>query len=136
MLIAPERKLPALQANLNPENRRFFDAAKEGKLLVGHCSGCGQFHFYPRTLCPHCFSDRTEWRAARGTGTLYTYTVFRRGVPIPFSNAYVTLDEGVTMLTCLVDCDLDALHIGQRVRVVFKTTEGGEVVPMFTTAQA
>jgi uncharacterized OB-fold protein len=43
----------------------------------------------------------------------------------------VTLDEGVTMMTNLVDCDLDAIRIGQRVRLVFKPSEGGPPVPMF-----
>jgi hypothetical protein len=57
-----------------------------------------------------------------------------RRAEIPYAIAYVTLDEGVTMLTNIVDCDLDTLRIGQRVRVVFKPTEGGPPVPMFTPA--
>ena len=44
----------------------------------------------------------------------------------------VTLAEGVSMMTNMVDCDLDALEIGQAVRVVFKPSEGGPPVPMFT----
>ena len=40
----------------------------------------------------------------------------------------------MTMLNNIVDCDLDALRIGQRVQVVFKPTEGGPPVPMFTPA--
>jgi uncharacterized OB-fold protein len=43
----------------------------------------------------------------------------------------VTLDEGVSMITNIVDCDLDAVRIGQKVRVVFKATDGGPPVPMF-----
>jgi uncharacterized OB-fold protein len=48
--------------------------------------------------------------------------------------AYVTLDEGVTMLTNITNCDLDTLKIGQRVKVVFKPTEDGNMLPMFTPA--
>jgi len=55
-----------------------------------------------------------------------------RRLPVPYALAYVTLDEGVTMMTNIVDCDLDAIRIGQRVKVVFKPTEGGPPVPMFT----
>ncbi|TDN57947.1 acyl-CoA-associated DUF35 OB-fold domain-containing protein [Paraburkholderia sp. BL10I2N1] len=51
-----------------------------------------------------------------------------------YALAYVTLDEGVTMLTNLVDCDPAALEIGQRVKLVFKPSEGGYPVPMFTPA--
>ena len=36
----------------------------------------------------------------------------RRGVPIPYAIAYVTREEGVTMLTNIVDCDLDAIRMG------------------------
>jgi hypothetical protein len=125
-----ERKIPP--PALNAESKPFFDAAAQGRLLLKRCAACGEFHHYPRAVCPHCFSDRTEWRAAEGTGTIYSYSVLRRGVPAPYCIAYVTLKEGVTMLTNIVDCDLDALHIGQNVRVVFKPTDGGPPVPMFT----
>jgi uncharacterized OB-fold protein len=49
-----------------------------------------------------------------------------------YTLAYVTLDEGVTVMTNLVDCDPAKVSIGQKVRVVFKPTEGGHAVPMFT----
>ena len=127
-----DRKIPA--PTVNPENKVFFDAAAEGKLLIKKCASCGEFHHYPRALCPHCFSDRTEWHDAKGTGTIYTYSVLRRGVPVSYCIAYVTLDEGVSMLTNIVDCDLDALRIGMKVKVVFKPTDGGPPVPMFPPA--
>jgi uncharacterized OB-fold protein len=38
------------------------------------------------------------------------------------------------MLTNIVDCDLDALAIGQRVKVTFKPSEEGAPVPVFTPA--
>jgi uncharacterized OB-fold protein len=58
-------------------------------------------------------------------------SITRRAGPIPYAIAYVTLDEGVTILTNLADCDLDSVRIGDRVEVVFKPTEGGPPVPMF-----
>ncbi len=64
---------------------------------------------------------------------VYSYSVMRRA-EIPYAIAYVTLDEGVTMMTNIVDCDLDQIRVGQRVRLVFKPTEGGPPVPAFTPA--
>ncbi|KPK56103.1 MAG: DNA-binding protein [Thiotrichales bacterium SG8_50] len=125
-----ERTITAPPAN--PENARYFEAAGKGVLLVGKCNDCGEYHFYPRVMCPHCFSDQTEWVSAKGSGTVYTYSTMRRGVPAPYTIAYVTLDEGVSMMTNIVDCDTDALRIGDRVRLVFKTAEDGTAVPMFT----
>jgi len=127
-----ERKIPA--PAVNPEVKPYFDAAAGGKLLVKFCTACGQYHHYPRAICPHCFSERTEWREAKGTGTVYTCSVLHRGVPVPYCIAYVTLEEGVSMLTNIVDCDLEAVHIGQKVKVVFKPTDSGPPVPMFTPA--
>jgi hypothetical protein len=127
-----ERKIPA--PAVNAENKPFFDAASQGKLLLKKCAACGAHHHYPRALCPHCFSERTEWVEARGGGTIYSYSVLRRGVPVPYCIAYVTLEEGVTLLTNIVDCDLDGVRIGQKVKVVFKPSDGGAPVPMFAPA--
>jgi uncharacterized protein len=70
---------------------------------------------------------------ASGQGTIYSYSVFRRA-PIPYAIAYVTLAEGPTMMTNIVDCDLDTIRIGQAVRLAFKPTDGGPPVPMFAPA--
>ena len=127
-----ERKIPAPEPN--PETRPFWDAAALGRLMIGTCRSCGKPHYYPRAICPLCGSDATELVQASGRGAIYSYSVMRR-VPVPFALAYVRLDEGVTMLTNIVDCDLDAIRIGQRVRVVFKVSEGGPPVPMFAPAE-
>jgi uncharacterized protein len=128
---ARERTIPA--PPVHPETKPFWDAAAQGTLLVKRCTVCGEAHHYPRPSCPFCGSERTEWQEVSGRGTIYSYSVFRRA-PIPYAIAYVTLAEGPTMMTNIVDCDLDAIRIGQAVRVAFKPTEGGPPVPMFTPA--
>jgi len=71
-----------------------------------------------------------EWRAGSGKGTIYTFSPMRR-VEEPYVIAHVTLAEGPTMLTNIVDCDTDKLAIGQSVTIVFQETENGPPVPMF-----
>ncbi len=124
-----QRKIQAPQPN--PETKAFWDAAAEGKLMIGKCNACGERHYYPRALCPFCFSPRTELQRASGSATIYTYSVMRR-TPIPYAIAYVTLAEGPTIMTNIVDCDLDRIRIGQAVRLVFKPSDGGPPVPTFT----
>jgi uncharacterized protein len=126
---ATQRKLPAPQPTV--ETQPYWDAAGGGKLLVKTCRACGQAHHYPRALCPFCFSDQTEWKEASGRGVIYSYSVMRRA-PAPYTIAYVTLEEGPTMMTNIVDCDFDRLAIGQTVRVTFAPTEGGPPLPVFT----
>jgi uncharacterized protein len=127
--MAPQRKIPA--PHPNPETVPFWEAAAKGELLLKKCSACGELHYYPRTICPFCFSDRTDWVKASGEGTVYSYSVMRR-TEAPYAIAYVTLAEGPTMLTNIVDCDLDKIRIGQKVKLVFKPSDGGPPVPMFT----
>jgi hypothetical protein len=115
------------------ETAAYWQAADEGRLLVKRCSACGEFHHYPRDLCPFCLSDATEWVEAAGTGTVYSFSTMGQG-EAAYTLAYVTLDEGPTMLTNLVGADPSAFAIGQPVRVVFTPSEGGPAVPMFTPA--
>lgn len=123
------RKIPA--PRVLPETLAYWQAADEGRLLVKRCRACGQPHHYPRDICPHCLSDDTTWTDAQGTGTVYSFSTMGQG-DAAYTIALVTLDEGVTMMSNLVDCDIAAMRIGQRVRVVFKPSEGGHAVPMFT----
>jgi uncharacterized OB-fold protein len=75
-----------------------------------------------------------DWVEAKGSGTIYSYSVTRRAGPIPYCIAYVTLDEGITVMTNIVDCDLDTVKIGQKVKLTFKKSEGGTSIPMFALA--
>ncbi|MFJ5771105.1 Zn-ribbon domain-containing OB-fold protein [Psychrobacillus sp. NPDC093180] len=122
---------------IHPEHKEYWDAAAEGKLLIKHCDSCGDYHYYPRVLCPNCMSDNTTWIEAKGTGSIYTYSVMRRGVP--YAIAFVELDEGPKMMTNIVDCDLDKVHIDQKVTVVFKQSgdldNAGPFVACFTPVE-
>ncbi len=110
---------------INPESAPFYAAAAEGRFLIRRCTVCGKPHWYPRALCPFCFGA-TEWEQASGDGTIYSFSVMRRVVE-PLAIAYVTLAEGPTMMTHIVDCDLDAVRIGQAVTLVWKASAGAPV---------
>ncbi|MFY9183152.1 MAG: OB-fold domain-containing protein [Limnohabitans sp.] len=123
------RKIPA--PRVLPESLPFWQAADEGRYLVKKCNSCGQVHHYPRDICPFCLSADTVWQDSPGTGVLYSFSTMGQG-DAAYTMAYVTLDEGVTVMSNLVDCDPSQVRIGQKVRVVFTPTEGGHAVPMFT----
>ncbi len=107
----------------------YWAAAHDGRLLLKECRDCGKTHYYPRPLCPFCLSANTAWREACGAGEIYSWSVERRASP-PYAIAFVTLPEGPTLLTNIVDCDFDGLAIGQKVRLDFETREG-QPVPVF-----
>jgi uncharacterized OB-fold protein len=126
------RRIPVPPQNL--ESKPFWDAAQEGRFLIKRCTACGEPHWYPRNLCPFCFSSDTVWQESPGEGVIYTFSVMRYNTPVPYGIGYVTLDEGVSLLTNFVDCDLDALRIGQRVKLKWTAVESGPPVFTFTPA--
>jgi len=128
---APERALVA--PTVYPETKEYWDGTAQGRLMVKQCEACGEHFHYPRSHCPLCFSERTQWRRASGRGTIYSYSVMRRA-EVPYAIAYVTLEEGPTMMTNIVDCDFDRLRIGQAVQLTMRATQDGPPLPMFTPA--
>ena len=118
---------------VSPEAAAFQAAVNEERLLFGQCTACDKPHYYPRRICPYCSSSAVEWRAASGRGEIYSFSVVRRADP-PYAPAYVSLPEGVTLLTNIVDADFDALAIGDKVELVFREVEEGHLAPFFRVA--
>lgn len=116
-----------------PGTEPYWEAAKEGKLLLKYSKVDGKPHYYPRGICPYTFSTDLEWREAKGTGVIYTYSIMHAGKP-PFVIAYVTLDEGVSMMTNIVDVPFEDVKVGMKVKVVFKDMDNGGKLPCFTAA--
>lgn len=109
----------------------FIEAAEKGVLTVPKCTSCGRKHWYPRPFCPFCWSNAITWEPSSGKGTIYSFSVLRHPKE-PYTIAYVMLDDGPTMMTNIVDGSLDALRIGDRVRLAFRQDESGRPWPAFT----
>ena len=57
----------------DPVTGPFWEAAKQGRLVIQHCPNCGAHQFYPQSSCRGCLSDGLEWVEASGKGTIYSY---------------------------------------------------------------
>jgi uncharacterized OB-fold protein len=128
-----EKKWVSPKGN-NPETKAFWEAAAQGKFMLRRCKACGEAHYYPRTICPLCHSDNTVLEQSSGEGEIYTYSVMRKSPTGPYGIGYVTMKEGPSVLTNFVDCDLNKLKIGAKVKVVFQKTDGPYPMPLFTLA--
>ena len=126
------RPIPAPMVSI--ETKPFWDAAAEGRFLIGRCHDCGKAYWYPRNICPHCLSANTTLEESPGEGVIYTYSVMYRSQTGPYAIGYVTLNEGPAVLTNFVDVAPDGLAIGMKVRVKFQPTEGGPPAPVFAPA--
>ena len=121
------------------EERTWFEAAAERRLLIQRCSACGAAVFFPRSVCPVCHDDALGWADAAGTGTVYSYTVLHRaGKPgwegdVPYVVALIELDEGPRLMGNLLEADLAQVRIGMPVRVTFEQ-RGALTVPQWVPA--
>ena len=121
--------LPTPAPERTPETEAFWDATTEGRLVLARCDDCGTVIWYPKALCSACGSFAVSWVEASGHGVVYSFSVVHRSAgayrdAVPYVVAYVELAEGPRVLTNIIGCEPDQVHIGQAVRVVF--TDIGE----------
>lgn len=127
---------------IDPGSRPFWDATREHRLSIPKCRACGEYHFYPRELCPHCHSDDLEWTDVSGKGEIYSFTIARKpagpvyAADVPYIIAMIALDEGPRMLTNLVVDDVETVQIGDRVAVKFEDVTDEVTLPKFAPAGA
>jgi hypothetical protein len=130
-----ERPLPVLGDELS---RTYWEAAREGRLLIQRCRVCGRHQFYPRAHCTHCFAPTPEWIEARGTGRLHTFSVVHRTAEasfagdVPYVFGIVELDEGPRLTARVVDTPLEELSCDMPVRVVFTKATDEITLPNVT----
>ena len=115
----------------SPETQPFWEAAAAGRFVLPWCRQCNKTHWFPRGICPHCLSQKIDWKDSRGEGEIHSFSVNRTGKE-PNVLAYVALQEGVIMLTRVIEVDPAAVAIGKKVRVAFRPVEGEAPVPLFT----
>ncbi len=133
------KAFPAPAPQINVETKTFWDATTQGKLLLPHCNECDVIIWYPKLFCPECSSFDIGWVEASGKGSIYSFTINRRGQgdyrDMAYVLAYVELEEGPRVLTNIVDCDPETVSVGQAVQVVFHpTADGSAALPRFRPA--
>lgn len=118
----------------------YWDAAREGRLVVQECRTCGKAWHPPLPRCPHCHCADLGWRPVSGNGTVYTYTVVRHPThfafadKIPYVLALVELAEGPRLVTALQGIEPGEVQAGQPVHVVFREVADGVTLPYFEPA--
>lgn len=114
----------------------FWQGCNENKLLIQKCNDCHTHIFYPRSLCPHCFSEQVEWVESSGKGKIYSYTIARRGGgpafkdDVPYVVALIELEEGVRMFSNVIHINVEDVRCDMSVEVVFEE-EGDMKLPKF-----
>ena len=129
-----ELPIPTVDADSAP----YWQAARDGKLLLQSCVGCGAPRFYPRHLCPRCWSPETRWIEASGRGRVHSFTIIHRppspefAERVPYVVALIDLEEGPRMMANVVGADALSVEIDDPVAVTFETRGDGFVLPQFS----
>ena len=143
---APTRFEPPVGAESGP----YWDATREGRLLVQWCTRCDRGVFYPRAFCPYCagvggaeVGGPLEWREASGRATVHAAVVEHRpeaagagfAEGAPFCIALVDLEEGVRMMTNIVGCPPADVRSGMAVAVTWEPLSDGRQLALFRPAE-
>jgi uncharacterized OB-fold protein len=121
----------------DPDEVRFWDFVDTGELRLQRCRACGTFRHPPRPVCAACGADDDEWVRSSGLGEVWTFTVVHPPTlpafaeRTPYNAVVVRLDEGVFMVSNLVDCPVDELAVGTPVELAVTEVEEGLRLPLF-----
>ena len=121
--------------------QHYWQALKEEKLLYQFCNECENAIFFPRVLCPNCFSENLTWHQSIGKGVIYSYTIVHRsGMPgfkmdVPYAVGLITLDEGFNIMANIENtAGVHQIAIDQRVVVKFEH-KGSNTFPVFSVTE-
>lgn len=120
---------------LTDDNHPYWDAARDGRLVAQRCQVCGRLRHPPRPMCPECQSLDFEIVDLSGDGVVYSYAILHHprnpAFEYPVLAALIDLEEGVRVLSNLVEIDATDIVIGLPVTVDFRPTRQEGMVPVF-----
>jgi uncharacterized OB-fold protein len=124
----------------NDDAARFWRALAEGELRIQRCTACSAFRHPPRPVCAQCGARESEAVAVAGTGEVWSFTVIHPPTlpafadRTPYAAVVVRLDEGVFLVSNLVDAPVDEIAIGTRVELAITQVEADLALPLFRRA--
>ena len=138
---APDERPPKPRPAPVPDadSAPYWAAAHDGRLVVQRCERCGAYQLYARDRCLACRGP-VAWVEASGRGTVYSFTVIRQNYSRPFRDwipyvvALVDLEEGPRLMTNIVGCAPEDVHVGLAVHATFEAVSDDAGIALFTPA--
>ena len=116
----------------------FWEAVSRHELVFQRCADCGHWIHPPRPTCPKCRSLEKEWAPSTGKGTVHASVFYREsphpGFEAPYSVILVEMEEGVHLISNMLDVHSDDVQVGMPVEVVFDDVTEGVTLPRFRKA--
>lgn len=139
--VSPSSRMPVPAPVPDLDSAPFWEGCRRGQLLLQRCLACGAHRYPPRPICPRCRTLGGEWIPASGRGTVYSWVVAYHpprpefAAHVPYTIVLVDLEEGVRMVSRLVDTPPEAVAERLPVEVVFEPLTDDIVLPLFRRAE-
>lgn len=135
-MVRYNKDFPIPKPMMSEDTKEFWSILlKKKELHIQRCKRCQIFMHPPRPICYNCQKFDMEWVPSSGKGTIYSYVVYHRpvhpGFEVPYDCILVELDEGVRIVSNMVDCEPDEIYIGMPVEVVVEQVYDDVVLPKF-----
>ena len=138
---APAAEEPAAlrpRPAVNLDNRFWFDAARQHRLVIQRCASCQRLRHPPGPQCPACQSFEWDTIEAGGGATLYSFTVAHHprhpAFDYPLLIAVVELDEGTRLIANLAGITPEEVEIGMRLQLDWLDADPELTLPIFRRA--
>ncbi|MEV0594697.1 bifunctional MaoC family dehydratase N-terminal/OB-fold nucleic acid binding domain-containing protein [Nonomuraea cavernae] len=120
---------------VNRDNAFWFEAAREHRLVIQRCAGCGALRHPPGPCCPECGSFDWDTVEASGHGHVHSFVVSHHprhpAFEYPLVVAVVELAEGTRLITNLAGVTPDEVEIDMPVTLDWLDADPGLSLPVF-----
>ena len=125
--------------------KEFYSFCKDEALHFQQCTDCGSFRHVPREMCAQCNSFEWDWVKSSGRGTIYSWVVINRALhpafydpdpeAVPMAPVIVEMEEGVRLLSNMMDCAPEQLKMDMPVEVAYEAVTDEITLPRFRCRQ-
>ncbi len=122
------------------DSQEYWAGAKRRELLIQKCQDCGAYRMYPKPGCPNCASLDFEWVRSSGKGVVYSYSIVHHPThpalvdKTPYNVVLVELEEGVRLISKVIDVPPQEIRVGMPVVVDFEDVAEDITLPVFRRA--
>ena len=122
---------------IEPETEEYWKAAKRHELFLQRCNACEELIYFPRVMCYRCLSEDLGWVKSTGLGTVYSFTIIHQVAhqgfepDVPYVYAIIDLDDGVRMISNIINIDPSEVQVGMRVKATFDDITPEISIPKF-----
>ena len=115
----------------------FYAAAREGRLMVQRCDGCGVLRFPAYEVCSSCLSTKSRWTPVSGRGKIFSFNIMHQvyhpafAAKVPYAVVVVDLEEGCKFISNLDGVKPHDIKVGMPVEVFFERLSDEVSLPIF-----